>query len=152
VLRKDFIVDAVQIYETRAIGASAVLLIVRALGPGQLAELHELASDLGLGVLLEVHDERELDDALRVGPRCVGVNSRDLTTFRVDVDRMGEVLRSVPPGITAIAESGLESRADVEKAASWGADAVLVGTALARSQEPAKAVKQLTGVTRRGRG
>jgi indole-3-glycerol phosphate synthase len=151
ILRKDFIVDPVQLYETRAIGASATLLIVRALELPQLTDLHQLALELGLGTLIEVHDARDLEDALRVSPLCLGVNSRDLTTFQVDVNQTEAVVRSVPAGITAVAESGLESRADVEKVATWGADAVLIGTALASSPEPAKAVAQLTGVKRRGR-
>jgi len=151
ILRKDFILDPVQLYETRAIGASATLLIVRALEPQQLADLHQLASELGLATLIEVHDVKELEEALRVSPDCLGVNSRDLTTFQVDVNQMAHVVRSVPAGITTVAESGMENRADVETVASWGADAVLIGTALASSREPAKAVEQLTGVKRRGR-
>jgi len=151
ILRKDFILDPVQLYETRAIGASATLLIVRALEPQQLADLHQLALELGLGTLIEVHDAKELEEALRVSPDCLGVNSRDLTTFRVDVNQVADVVRSVPAGIMTVAESGLKNRADVEKVASWGADAVLIGTALARSREPAKAVERLTGVKKRGR-
>lgn len=148
ILRKDFIVDPVQLYETRAIGASATLLIVGALDPQQLTDLHQLASELGLGTLIEVHDAKELEDALRVGPDCLGVNSRDLNTFGVDVNQMADIVRSVPCGITTVAESGLANRADVERVASWGADAVLIGTALASSQQPARAVAQLTGVKR----
>ena len=151
ILRKDFILDPVQLYETRAIGASATLLIVRALEPQQLTDLHQLASELGLGTLIEVHDAMELEEALRVSPNCLGVNSRDLTTFRVDVNQMADIVRSVPCGITTVAESGLANRADVEKVASWGADAVLIGTALASSRQPARAVEQLTGVKRRDR-
>ncbi|UCG86210.1 MAG: indole-3-glycerol phosphate synthase TrpC [Gemmatimonadota bacterium] len=150
-LRKDFIIDAVQVYEARAAGASAILLIVRALDCEQLADLARLASELGLATLVEVHTRDELDEALRIDPRWVGVNSRDLTTFRVEIDRLAGILRAVPERVTAIAESGIESRQDVELVASWGADAVLVGTALVRSPDPATAVKQLAGVLRRGR-
>ena len=150
-IRKDFIIDPVQLYEARAAGASAILLIVRALDSARLADLSSLASELGLATLVEVHSHSELDQALRIGPRCVGVNSRDLTTFRVEIDRIAEILLAVPQGVTAVAESGIESRKDVELVASWGADAVLVGTALARSPRPATAVEQLTGVSRLGR-
>jgi indole-3-glycerol phosphate synthase len=151
VLRKDFILDPVQLYEARASGASAVLLIVRALDDAQLEDLCHVASALRLGTLVEVHDEEELQRALRVNPACVGVNSRDLTTFRVDVAAMREVLQPIPPNVVAVAESGISSRADVELVASWGADAVLVGTALASSSQPATAVRSLTGVERHGR-
>jgi indole-3-glycerol phosphate synthase len=150
-IRKDFLVDPVQIYEARAVGASAVLLIVRALEREQLEDLYRLACELGLATLVEVHTEKELDEALRIDARFVGVNSRDLTTFQVDIERIAEVIRSIPQEITAVAESGIGSRADVKRVAQWGADAVLVGTTLARSARPAEAVKQLTGVARRGR-
>ncbi|UCD23946.1 MAG: indole-3-glycerol-phosphate synthase [Gemmatimonadota bacterium] len=151
VLRKDFIVDPVQLYETRAIGASATLLIVRALEQPELCDLQQLASELGLGTLIEVHDMRELERALAVGPECVGVNSRDLTTFSVDVNGMADIVSSVPNGIATVAESGLQSRSDVEKVAAWGADAVLIGTALSSASAPARAIEQLVGVKRRDR-
>jgi len=98
-----------------------------------------------------VHTLDELDEALRIDAPIVGVNSRDLTTFRVSLESVAEVVQAIPDGTKAIAESGIGSRADVESVALWGADGVLVGTALARSPDPAAAVKLLTGVERRGR-
>lgn len=151
VLRKDFLLDPVQVYEARAAGASAVLLIVRALDAGALADLVAAARDAGLGSLVEVHDRTELDAALATGADVVGVNSRDLDTFSVDVDGVRDILRAIPAGVVAVAESGLAHRTDVERVAQWGADAVLVGTALARSPDPAAAVRALVGVPRRGR-
>jgi indole-3-glycerol phosphate synthase len=151
VLRKDFIVDPVQLYEARLAGASAVLLIVRALDPSQLVELAGEAASLGLGRLVEVHEAHELEWAMRVEPETVGVNSRDLRTLEVDVAGTREVLRLVPPGVVAVAESGLGGRRDVERVAAWGADAVLVGTALSRDGAPERAVRSLCGVPRRRR-
>ena len=150
-IRKDFVLDPVQVYEARAVGASAILLIVRALEREQLADLHRLACEIGLATLVEVHTLDELDEALRIDAPFVGVNSRDLTTFQVSLESVAEVVQAIPDGTKAIAESGIGSRADVESVALWGADGVLVGTALARSPDPAAAVKLLTGVERRGR-
>ncbi len=151
ILRKDFIIDPVQLTESRAAGASAVLLIVRAVDPVQLAELAGAAQELGLARVVEVHTASELDAALAVEPETVGVNSRDLETFEVDVNRIKAVLQEIPAGVVAVAESGLHRRRDVELVARWGADAVLVGTALVRARDPAAAVRQLTGVPRHPR-
>ncbi len=151
VLRKDFILDPIQLYESRASGASAVLLIVRVLESNQLRALVNLSRDLGMGSLVEVHDSDELDRALAVDPDVVGVNSRDLDTFTVDVNRLASMLPTIPNHIAAIAESGLRSRDDVERVASWGADGVLVGTELAASADPEAAARALTGVVRVGR-
>ena len=152
VLRKDFILDELQLYETRAAGASAALLIVRALAPERLRALAGAARELALGVLVEVHSEAELDLALAVEPAAVGVNSRDLGTFAVDLALAERLLARVPAGVPAVAESGIETRADVERMAAAGADLVLVGTSVARSGDPAEAVRALTGVRRQGRG
>jgi indole-3-glycerol phosphate synthase len=151
VLRKDFILDPVQVYESRAAGASAILLIVRALDPAALHDLATLAGELGLGALVEVHNLEELDIALQVSANCIGVNSRDLVTFQVDLTRLAEVLYEVPSNVVAVAESGLKNRADVEQVASWGADAVLVGTVLASASDPCNAVRGMTGIARHGR-
>jgi len=150
-LRKDFILDEAQLYEARIHGASAVLLIVRALDTGALRELAAAARELGLARVVEVHGAGELERALEVEPDAVGVNARDLDTFAVDPRGMERVLRAVPPQVIAIAESGLATRADVERVAGWGADAVLVGTAIAGSADPEAAVRRLTGVPRVGR-
>jgi len=146
VLRKDFVVDPVQIFEARAAGASAILLIVRALEDGELAELHGVAVGLGLGVLVETHTEVEVNRAVRIGARIVGVNSRDLDTFVVDVQRILPMLRALPSDIIAVAESGLKSRAAVAQVAEAGADAVLVGTHLAGHRSPETAVRAIAGV------
>jgi indole-3-glycerol phosphate synthase len=151
VLRKDFIIDPLQVYEARAIGASAVLLIVRLLDPGLLRELSALAGELGLARLVEVHQLTELDPALGLEPETIGVNCRDLATFVVRPDAAAPVLAAVPPGVVAVAESGIAARDDVERVAAWGADAILVGTALARAADPTVAVRELVGVPRAGR-
>ena len=151
VLRKDFILDELQLLEARTAGASAVLLIVRALEPGRLVALAAAARALGLGTLVEVHLEAELEGALAAQPTAVGVNARDLATFAVDVRAAERVVGRVPPGVPAVAESGVAGRADVERLAAAGADAVLVGTSVARAADPEVAVRTLTGVRRIGR-
>lgn len=151
VLRKDFLIDPVQLFESRAAGASAVLLIVRALDPRQLQELSDLARQLGLARLIEVHTVAELDRAANLTPESIGVNSRDLDTFHVALDAIGPLLAAVPEGILAVAESGIASRDDVVRVAAAGADAVLVGTAVARAADPAGAVADLCRVPRRPR-
>jgi indole-3-glycerol phosphate synthase len=151
VLRKDFILDEIQLYEARVAGASAILLIVRALAPDRLRALGRAARAQGLAVLVEVHSPSELEVALGVEPTAVGVNSRDLATFAVDLDGAERLLARVPAGVPAIAESGIATRADVERMARAGADLVLVGTSVARTEDPAKAVRGLVGVARKGR-
>lgn len=150
-LRKDFILAEEQIVEARAAGAAAVLLIVRALAPARLAALLAAAHAVGLEAVVEVHDRRELDVALGAGGRIVGVNSRNLDTFEIDVAAAWALLRAVPADCVAIAESGMAARADVERAAGAGADAVLIGTALSRAADPAALLRELAGVPRRGR-
>lgn len=148
VLRKDFVVDELQLLETRAAGASAVLLIVRALPPAELRSLAAAAKGYGLGTLVEAHTAAELDLALSVEPSVVGVNSRNLETYAVSLDTAERLLARVPRSVAAVAESGIERRADVERLARAGADFVLVGTAVAREDDPAAAVRALTGVAR----
>jgi len=152
VLRKDFIVDAIQLYEARAAGAAAVLLIVRALGAEQLGALARAARAIGLETLIEVHGAGEVETALAAGPDAVGVNARDLETLTMDPAGAEALLAEVPARLAAVAESGIAGRADVERLASRGADAVLVGTALAGAADPARALAALVGVGRRGRG
>jgi indole-3-glycerol phosphate synthase len=151
VLRKDFLVHDLQVVEARAAGAAAVLLIARLLAPAALRRLAQVARDQGLGVLVEVHSESELDAALAAEPTAVGVNSRDLATFAVDLDVAERLVARVPPAVPAIAESGIATRADVERLAAAGADLVLVGASVARTDDPAAAVRALCGVPRRGR-
>ncbi|HXV87129.1 MAG TPA: indole-3-glycerol-phosphate synthase, partial [Gemmatimonadales bacterium] len=152
VLRKDFVLDEIQVAEARLHGASAVLLIVRALDRAALRDLRQVARDLGLACLIEVHTLGELDRALAVSPDLVGVNARDLDTFDVNVRAIEPVLRAVPPDVVAVAESGLATPGDVEMVAAWGADAVLVGTAVAGARDPGGAVRSLVGTPRRSRG
>jgi indole-3-glycerol phosphate synthase len=151
VLRKDFILDELQIVEARAAGAAAVLLIVRALPPERLRALLASARSAGLAALVEVHSPAELDRALEAGADIVGVNSRDLDTFRIDVASAWELLATVPAELVAVAESGMRGREDVERAAAAGADSVLIGTALSAAADPALLLRDLAGVPHLGR-
>jgi len=151
VLRKDFILDELQLLEARAAGASGVLLIVRALGAARLSQLARAARDLELGVLAEAHTEAELDAALASDPTAVGVNSRDLATFTLDLGLAERLVARVPPGVVVVAESGIEARSDVERFAAAGADLVLVGASVARTGDPERSVRALCGVPRQGR-
>ncbi len=151
VLRKDFILDELQLLEARAAGASAVLLIVRALEGARLVALARAARQQGLATLIEVHGEAELEPALAAAPTAIGVNARDLTTFAVDLKAAERVLARVPPEVPAVAESGVEERRDVERLSAAGADLVLVGTSVTRSADPEAAVRALVGVKRHPR-
>ena len=152
VLRKDFTIDEVQVYETRAIGADAILLIVAALPDDtQLADLHALATELGLAVLVETHDDAELERALACGARVVGVNARNLGTFDEDLGVGERLAAHVPADVVAVAESAIRSLADAERMAAAGFDAVLVGEMLVQAPDATTAVRGLAAVTRRGR-
>jgi indole-3-glycerol phosphate synthase len=153
-LRKDFIIDEVQVYEARAIGADAVLLIVAAIHDDSLlAELHALAIALGLAVLVEAHDAREVDRALHAGATVIGVNSRDLSTFVEDLGVATGLSTTIPPEVIAVAESAIRSADDARLAAAAGFDAILVGEALVRADDPTALVRELAAapVTRRSR-
>lgn len=139
-IRKDFIVDRYQIWEARAAGAAAVLLIVAALDEETLGDLYVAARNAALDVLVEVHDEAELAVAADLGAKIIGVNARDLRTFDVDGDAFARLRPSFPAGTLAIAESGIRGPDDVRAAAAAGADAVLVGEAVVTSDDPAGAV------------
>jgi len=130
ILRKDFTLDPYHLYEARAAGADAVLLIVAALDPARLADLIALSHALGMAALVEVHREEELEQALRAGARVIGVNQRDLHTLRVDRTAAARLRPYIPAGIRAVAESGLRSPEDVRAMAALGYDAVLIGEAL----------------------
>jgi indole-3-glycerol phosphate synthase len=147
VLRKDFILDAYQVHEAFAAGADAILLIVAALEDSRLAELHGLASELGLAVLVEVHDQLELERALAVGPRVVGINNRDLTTLEVDLRRTYELRAAVPAAITVVSESGFAEPAQLRQLAQARVDAVLMGEALMRAEDIESAVRALAAPT-----
>jgi indole-3-glycerol phosphate synthase len=143
VLRKDFTVGAADVCDARLMGADAVLLIVAALFPPQLAELLTLAELLGLDALVEVHDEAEVEVALAAGATLIGVNQRDLVTFEVDTGRALRVAASIPDGVVRVAESGIRGPDDARRLAGAGYHAVLVGEALVRSSDPAAAVAAL---------
>ena len=133
VLRKDFISSAYQVFEARAAGADFILLIVAALEPRTLDQLHNLASDLGLGVLVETHSGDEVKQAVDVGARMIGVNARDLRTFDLDRDLFSRVAEFIPTGTIRVAESAVRTVSDVEHYRRAGADVVLVGEALVTS-------------------
>ncbi|HEY5261953.1 MAG TPA: indole-3-glycerol phosphate synthase TrpC [Solirubrobacteraceae bacterium] len=136
ILRKDFVVDHYQLYEARAAGADAVLLIVAALEERELATLHELAGVLGLDVLVEVHDRDELARAASVGARLIGVNNRDLRDFTVDVGRTSQLLEHMPAGATVVSESGIVAPEQLRDLERQGVSAVLVGETLMRAPDP----------------
>ena len=135
ILRKDFIVDEYMIYEAKASGASAVLLIVSILDEVRLRSFMELCDSLGLSALVEVHDEVELETALRCGARIIGVNNRNLHDFTVDPKNCLRLRRMVPEGVLFVAESGIGTREDVRALEAEGVDAVLIGEALMRSED-----------------
>ena len=145
ILRKDFTVDAYQLYESAAAGADAVLLIVAAVRPDELDWLHREAQSLDLDVLVEVHDERELDAALEIDAALIGINNRDLTDFSVDVERTYQLLSDVPAGKVVVSESGFDSRAQLDDLDRVGVDAVLVGSSLMRAPDVEAACRALSG-------
>lgn len=147
-LRKDFHVETIQILEARSLGASAALVIARAVPPARLKELMAAGNDTGIEILVEVRNERELDLALGFGARVIGVNNRNLETLEIDPDTSLRLLPLVPRDAVAVAESGVRSVKDVERLATAGADAVLVGTELSASSESEEAVRSLTGIER----
>jgi indole-3-glycerol phosphate synthase len=145
ILRKDFVIDPYQVYESAAIGADAILLIVAALPPAALTELHAQARSLDLDVLVEVHDEAELETALDIDAALIGINNRDLTDFSVDIDRTFALLSDVPAGKAVVSESGLDSREQLEELERVGVDAVLIGESLLRADDIEAACRALSG-------
>jgi indole-3-glycerol phosphate synthase len=145
VLRKDFIVEPYQVVESAAAGADALLLIIAALDLDDLASLYDRAVELDLDVLVEVHDERELEAALALDAEVIGINNRDLTDFSVDVDRTFELLSDVPTGITVVSESGIHSREQLDELERVGVDAVLIGERLMGASDVEAATRELTG-------
>lgn len=148
ILRKDFMVDEYQFFEARAHGADVVLLIVAALSKSQLNDFHQLAEGLQMRALVEVHTHDELERALEISPRIVGVNSRNLKTLDVDASAFAELLPRVPKDVVRVAESGISKRSEVEFAQNNGATAILVGEALVRAVNPELAMRELLGVDR----
>lgn len=150
-LKKDFHVCEAQLLEARAAGASAALIIVRALPAAEVETLSAAARDIGLEILFEVRDERELDVALKSGARMIGINNRDLETLEIDAATVARVLPLVPADLIAVAESGYSSVAAIERAAAAGADAVLIGSHLSAASDPAAAVASLASIRKRSR-
>jgi indole-3-glycerol phosphate synthase len=146
-LRKDFTVTSYQVVEARAAGADLVLLIVAALDDDLLRRLHDEARELGLAVLVEVHDEPEAERATSLGAELVGVNARNLKTLEVDDDTFGRLAPLVPDDRVLVAESGITGPHDVKRFVAEGARAVLVGEALVKDGEPRRAVAEMTGIT-----
>lgn len=151
VLRKDFIVDSYQVEEARAFGGSCILLIVAALDDASLVALAAKAGELGMGVLVEVHDEPELERALEAGATLIGINNRDLRTLTVDLKVTERLTPLIPLDRIVIGESGITTRADVERMASAGVDSILVGESIIQRVDRETAVRELTGVKRRVR-
>jgi indole-3-glycerol phosphate synthase len=148
ILRKDFIVSDYQLLEARAGGADLALLIVAALDDATLADLYSTAVGLGLTVLVEVHDEHEVERALAIGTDLLGVNARNLKTLEVDPDAFGRLVGLVPEDVVKVAESGISGPNDATRYAALGADVVLVGEALVKDGDPARAVAALRSIGR----
>jgi indole-3-glycerol phosphate synthase len=145
-LRKDFMVEPYQVLEARAAGADLVLLIVAALDDDTLRRLHDQARELGMAVLVEVHDESEAERAVALGAELVGVNARDLRTLAIDQDVFGRLAPLIPDDRVKVAESGIFGAVDVERHVAEGADAVLVGEALVKDGDPEGAVRAMAGL------
>ena len=143
VLRKDFHVDAYQLWEARAMGADAVLLIAATLAPGPLRELLALSGELGLAALVEVHTRQELECALDYGARVIGINNRNLADFTVSLETTFRLLEAVPEEATLVSESGISERGEVERLAAAGVDAILVGEGLLRHPDVGQALARL---------
>lgn len=141
-LRKDFMVSEYLIRESRAFGADLVLLIVAALDDHRLRDFMQLSVELGMDVLVEIHDESELERAVSLTPKIIGVNSRNLKTLEVDISSFARLLPKIPDGVVKVAESGISNVGDIKRARQAGADAVLVGEALVKSADPGETVKK----------
>jgi indole-3-glycerol phosphate synthase len=144
VLRKDFTIDPYQLYEAKAAGADAVLLVVGAMSLDELAALYREAHALDLDAIVEIHDEEELDAALEVDADVLGINNRNLQDFSVDIQRTFDLLHDVPAGKVVVSESGIQTREQIDELEQVGVDAVLIGEALMRAPDPEEAVRQLT--------
>lgn len=143
VLRKDFTVSPFDVADARLMGADCLLLIAAAMRPCMLADLHALAVDLGLDVLVEIHDEAELESALNAEATMIGVNQRDLYTFEVDHARAVRMAKEIPPGVVKVAESGVRDADDARRLGDAGYDAILVGETLVTAADPRTTVEQL---------
>ena len=142
-LRKDFIVDEYQIYESRASGADCILLIVAALSDQQLKDFYSLAEELGMDVLVEVHDEKEVMRALDFNPEIIGINNRNLKTFEVDLLTSKQLAKIIPKTTLCVSESGIKTKGDVEEILSFGISSFLVGESFMRSEDPGTELNRL---------
>ena len=145
-LRKDFIVNDYLVRESRAYGADLILLIVAALSDEELGQLYQLVIDLGMQALIEVHNQEELERALAIDPKVIGVNARNLKTLEIEKSNFSKLLPLIPTGIIRIAESGMSEPRDGQGALMAGADAILVGEALVKSENPAASVREFLNV------
>ena len=143
VIRKDFTVSEFDVVDARLMGADCVLLIAAVLSDTELQKFHQLATDIGLDVLVETHDEQELDRALNVGATMIGVNQRDLMTFQVDHERAERMATQIPQHVVRVAESGVRDRGDAQRLRDAGYDAVLVGESIVTSGDPVHSVRDL---------
>ena len=143
-LQKDFVLDEVQLYEARTLGADAVLLIAAILESKQIRDLYDLASGLGLAVLVEVHSERELEPVVEWAP-IIGINNRDLTTFKVDLETTFRVIKQIPKNKVIVSESGIVGRDDIKRLTEAGVNAVLIGETFMRAKDIGAKVKELFG-------
>ncbi len=143
-LRKDFIFDPYQVYESRAYGADALLLIVAILGQGQLGELLSLSRKLGMDCLVEVHNEAEVARALDAGAEVIGINNRDLKTFKIDIKTTRRLRPLIPAGYTVVSESGIRSGEDVAELKQWGINAILVGETLVTADDIPSKMREIT--------
>ena len=148
VLRKDFIIDPYQIYEGRVAGADAILLIVAALSSSQLEELYEVVIGMGMTALVEVHNEEEMERALRLDARLIGINNRDLKTFNVDLDTTARLANMVADDVVLVAESGIKTIDDVRQMGQLGANAILVGESLVKSGDMVQSVREFSSQKR----
>ena len=144
ILRKDFIIDMFQVFESRAAGADAVLLIAAVLDANKLRKFRLAAESLGMASLVEVHNEQELCKAVESGASIIGINNRNLQTFEVDIETTLKLAPAVPPNTILVSESGISGKEELHKLAEAGVDAVLIGEALMRSDDPGLALKELT--------
>ena len=144
-LRKDFIVTEYQVIESRAIGADLQLLIVAALSDSQLRDFYQMTAEMRMNSLIEVHDEQELERAIKIGAKIIGINSRNLKTLEVDPSAFNRLLPLIPNGVIRVAESGISSRVDVEAIAALGGNAILVGETLVKAGDPLAGISNLLG-------
>lgn len=145
ILRKDFVVDPYQVWESRLVGADAILLIAAILSPSELADLHRLARQIGLEVLVEIHDESELNAVLAISPEMIGINNRNLKDFKIDHAATARLAPMIPNDIIKVSESGIKDRDDVLRAQDVGMNAVLVGESIVKAADKGRKIRELLG-------